>query len=85
MLRLNRCDADGVSTIIAEGKLLAAWVGEVRDVFAGLRGRRCRLNLSAVSFVDTEGASLLTELQRDGVEIVASTPFVTQLLERQAR
>ena len=84
MLRLSRVDAEGTLIVLAEGKLLAPWIGEVRDALRA-PGRQRRLDLGAVTYVDAEGARLLHALRRDGVEIVRASAFVEQLLRSSAR
>lgn len=82
MLRIRRTEVSGVATIHAEGKLLAPWVEELRLVVnAGGTSVQRRLNLAQVTYVDSAGVRLLTALKRAGVEIVACSPFVAELLD----
>ena len=64
-----------------EGKLLQAWVDEVRRLFvAAVDGSLPALDLSGLSFVDRTGAQLLQQLLRQGVAIHSCSPFVAELL-----
>jgi len=83
MLRITRLTgADSAQTIKLEGKLLGPWVEEVREACAPAMARsgRTRLDLAAVTFVDTAGVGLLRELIRQGVEIAACSGYVAALL-----
>lgn len=64
-----------------EGKLLEAWVDEVRRVCleAG-KDSLPSLDLSGLSFVDRRGAEMLQQLLRQGVRIHSCSPFVAELL-----
>jgi ABC-type transporter Mla MlaB component len=77
-LRITRQEnSEAVQTLKLEGKLLEAWVSEVRVACAPPgRPGRTRLDLSAVTFADTNGIELLRELLRQGVEIEACSGYV---------
>ena len=84
MLRITRhTGAGSAQTIQLEGKLLGPWLDEVREACAGAMARsgRTRLDLAAVTFVDTAGVALLRELIRHGVEIAACSGYVAELLQ----
>jgi ABC-type transporter Mla MlaB component len=83
MLRLiPMAGSSSVDTFKLEGKLMGPWVSEVRDAFAHLKDRSTRtcLDLSDLTFVDQAGAELLRDLVRQGVEIVACSSYVAELL-----
>ena len=85
MLRITRhTGAGSAQTIQLEGKLLGPWLDEVREACAGAMAGsgRTRLDLAAVTFVDTAGVALLRELIRHGVEIAACSGYVAELLQR---
>ena len=64
-----------------EGKLLQAWVDEVRRFCVEAEdGSLPGLDLSGLSFVDRRGAEMLQQLLRQGVRIHACSPFVAALL-----
>ena len=66
-------------TIKLEGELLGPWVSSVRDACA-VRGRRhLRLDLAAVSYVDTAGIQLLRDQVAEVAEITARSSFVGAL------
>jgi hypothetical protein len=65
-----------------EGKLLEAWIDEIRGLFAGSDPRALpALDLSDLSYVDRPGTEFLRQLQREGVRIESCSPFVRELLK----
>ncbi|MGH8651787.1 MAG: STAS domain-containing protein [Gammaproteobacteria bacterium] len=59
-----------------EGKLTGPWVQELercwRSALDTRQGDPTRVDLSAVTFIDTDGKTLLARIYRDGAELVAS-------------
>ena len=83
MLRITVSGQDPSCRIIKlEGKLLQAWLDEVRRFFAeDKEGPFPSLDLSGLSYVDRPGIELLQQLLRQGVCIHACSPFVAELLQ----
>jgi anti-anti-sigma regulatory factor len=82
MLRIEKTDADGISTVRLEGKLLAPWLREFQALFEGTTPlHSMRLNLKDVDYIDAAGVKLVSALRRQGVQIVASSAFVAKLLD----
>lgn len=82
MLRITDVDRDASKRVVKlEGKLLHAWVSEVRNLFVGTDAKSFpRLDLSGISYVDRPGAELLQHLVQLGVRIESCSPFVAELL-----
>jgi anti-anti-sigma regulatory factor len=83
MLRINRVShPDQPTTLKLEGKLLGPWVDVLRDACSSpaFPSDRVRLDLSAVQFVDAAGARLLEELIGEGVQIIACSGYIAELL-----
>ena len=82
MLRVSRTIEDQTATLLLEGKLLSPWVAEVRRMVEDrqLASAR-RLNLTAVAFVDADGAKLLGELRRSGLELAGCSPLIASLID----
>jgi len=83
MLRIIRIvGSGGVETLRLEGKFLEPWVDEVREAYALSKAQAAYtcLDLSALTFVDAAGVNLLRVLIQGGVEIVASSSYVAELL-----
>ena len=82
MLRVSRTIEDQTATLLLEGKLLAPWVAEVRGMIEDRQWARARrLNLTAVAFVDAEGAKLLGELRRSGLELAGCSHLIASLIK----
>ena len=87
MIRLTRIAGPrATQTIKLEGKLLEPWVDEVRKACASGTdpSGRTSLDLSALTFVDAAGAGLLRELIGQGIEIIACSSYVAELLRASA-
>lgn len=81
MLRITRSESEDAVTFILEGKLLAAWLDELRLVLASASpNKRVILDLAALSFADASGALLLGGLQRKGVALHAPSPLLSALI-----
>jgi ABC-type transporter Mla MlaB component len=86
VLRILSSGSDSAATIRLEGKLLQAWVPEVRNAVASARLRGIpRVDLRGVLFVDQEGMELLHELAGSGVVLDGASPFITELLANAVR
>jgi anti-anti-sigma regulatory factor len=83
MLRLTRT-APGTSEVVlkAEGQIVGEWVAllesECRELLA--MERHVALDLSNVSYLDTQAVRLLRELTRGSLGLVNCPPLVEQLL-----
>ena len=86
MLKITTIPTAGLTTVLkVEGRLLEPWIGELLGALAEARRNQGspRLDLSKVNFVDSSGAVLLRRLRREGVEIVAPSSFVKELLNTE--
>ena len=65
-----------ISVLKLEGNIQGQWVKELRRVWRARRrtaaGTPLRVVLADIGFVDATGKVLLSEMHRDGVDIVAS-------------
>jgi len=85
VLRITWIDAEGSDsnrTLKVEGKILGPWVDELGHAceVSGLQRHCLRLDLAAVTFVDSIGLKLLDDLLRQGATIVGCSGFVADLL-----
>ena len=85
MLRITWIDAEGSDsnrTLKLEGKILGPWVDELGRAceVSGLPQHCLRLDLAAVTFVDSIGLKLLDDLLRQGATIVGCSDFISVLL-----
>ena len=85
MLRITWIDAEGSDlnrTLKVEGKILGPWVDELGHAceVSGMPQHCLRLDLAAVTFVDSIGLKLLDDLLRQGATIVGCSDFISDLL-----
>lgn len=73
MLKITRQDSETQTVFELEGKLAGPWVEELDSCWrdAAGDGRSLKVLLCAVTFVDERGRDLLTEMYRNGAELVA--------------
>ena len=88
MLRIHseeRPDPD-VLTLRLEGKLLGPWVGELLQAWAKLEEIRpakavIRIDLNAVSYVDSLGRGLLASLHDRGCRLTGTGTFIAAVID----
>ena len=86
MLRITACTpAPDAATLKLEGKLLGPWVAELRQACAAttVAPAQLSLDLSAVSYADSAGVSLLCALRRQGVRLAPCSGFLAALLPEE--
>lgn len=79
---------DGARTIFElEGRLAGPWVDELKDCWqrAQRDGEMVTIALTQVSYVDSAGKSILTEMHRHGAELVAEGCMVKAIIEEIKR
>jgi anti-anti-sigma factor len=85
MLRITMLTAAPDATLKLEGRIAGESVEELRRlcerVFAGTGGGRLILDLTSVSFIDSEGIEFFCTLQRRNVLLTGCSPFVGELLK----
>ena len=73
MLRITIDEKPDAVVLRLEGSLIGPWIKDVeecwKNVFVGLGTRSVQIDLSAVSFVDTEGGALLTRMYNAGFRL----------------
>ncbi|MGA2451366.1 MAG: hypothetical protein ABTD50_22130 [Polyangiaceae bacterium] len=80
MLRISsNVTTSGITSLLLEGSLAGPWVDALRDALNGCDGN-VELDLSAVRFVDAEGAALLRSVLGKRVTLCRSSAFVASLL-----
>ena len=83
MLRISLAGTpSGTACMQLQGRLVGPWVEEFQTAVSALETplRLLQLDLSSVQFVDVEGIALLQHLLRQGVQLIAVSPFVRELL-----
>src|SRR5579864_6023969 len=89
MLRITIHDSSKGTTFKLEGKLAGAWVQELEQCWitasSALEGRSMTVDLTQVSFVDTDGKSLLERMCSTGADLVATGPLTKAICEEAQR
>lgn len=84
MLRITKLiDRPELCRLKLEGKLLAPWLEVLLTTCPLPESRRCELDLSQVSFVDSPSLIVLRHLIQRGAVVTAQSPFVSELLNQQ--
>ena len=85
VLKITLHDSSHELRFKLEGRLSGPWVRELQQCWqtaaSTVRDRRTVLDLGEVDFVDPEGQSLLAEMHRGGVRLLATTPLIESLVE----
>ena len=79
---------DVASTVLElEGKITGPWVNELEGCWwlAVMVDRPVRVMLKTVTFIDQAGRKLLTEMHRDGAELVAEGCMTKAIVEEITR
>jgi ABC-type transporter Mla MlaB component len=88
MLRITIQEESAAITLVLEGKCRGPWVDELKQSWrrarASASGRKLRVDLERVGFVDERGKVLLAEMHAAGVELTAVGLMMTSLVEEIA-
>ena len=80
MLRITTEEKKDFTTFRLEGKLIGDWVSEFEHCWSCAKstepGRRFRIDLSDVGFVDEKGKTLLERIASEGAELQANNPLM---------
>jgi hypothetical protein len=94
MLRISKTATDGAREpvrLILDGQITGRWVAELRRVCldilddGSLDVIRLELDLTGVSFLDTDGLALFRDLAGRGVLFTNCSPFTSELLKGVSR
>lgn len=84
MLKITNTNEDGVTTLKLEGKLMGAWVHELRGYWQQIRqhgaGQTIHLDLADVTWVSDEGKALLRAMYRNGVALLAANLLLAAIV-----
>ena len=87
MLKISQIGSANHSvTLRLEGRIVGPWVGEAREICEKILddGRKVKLNLAEVSFVDQDGVKFLADLVSLGVKLAGCSLFVEEQLKSVA-
>ena len=85
MLRITVTTLPDRATVALEGRLAGPWVDELRACWRSLvaapGARSIRIDLDAVTFIDTAGKALLWAMHEQGAVLAASGCMTRAILE----
>jgi anti-anti-sigma regulatory factor len=84
MLKITTLTDDARAVLELEGKLAGAWVEELKNCWHRM-DRPVRVQLKAVTFIDSAGRELLTEMYKHGVELAAEGCMTKAIVEEITR
>ncbi|HEY3306465.1 MAG TPA: hypothetical protein VGL70_23335 [Candidatus Binatia bacterium] len=86
MLKITAQENESQTVLELQGKLAGPWVDELKACWEkSAGGRPVRILLCAVTFVDEKGKGLLTEMYRNGAELVAEGCMNKAIVEEITR
>ena len=89
MLRITTTIRRGRTTVALEGRLAGPWVDELRASWRSLATTRdassIRVDLDAVTFIDTAGKALLWAMHQQGAALTATGCMTRALLDEIRR
>ncbi|HMI51490.1 MAG TPA: hypothetical protein VK525_08265 [Candidatus Saccharimonadales bacterium] len=90
MLRITIAETLTEQKWTLEGRLVQPWISELKSTWTktetARRERKCVVDLTGVTFIDKSGEKALTELFREGAELIATgiyTRHVVHNIERK--
>lgn len=88
MLRITTHDSSDALTFQLEGKLAGPWVNELENCWQSSPvggGKVVRIDLNALTFVDTAGKQLLATMHAQGAEFVCTCCLMRALVAEITR
>lgn len=80
MLRITKqTPPNSRPVLVLEGRLVGAWVGELRRTAAEVDGEKS-VDLAGVTFADADGVAALRLLRRSGADLVGASGFLAALI-----
>jgi hypothetical protein len=89
MLKISLVDNARQRRVIVEGKLVAPWVAELRNVCqeakTGLDGRELVVEMKCVTTISQEGENLILELTKGGIRFRCHGLFAKHVVKEITR
>lgn len=89
MLKVTIEQKERSSILKLEGRLAGQWVEEVEQAWQAEAGankdRYIEVDLSGISFIDSQGKQLLARMYEGGVLLVAVSPTIRHIVEEITR
>ena len=86
MLKISEPTLNHAMTLKLEGRLVGAWVSQLRDICEAhlAQAQRLKLDFTDVTYADRNGVLLLLNLRASGVELVNCSAFLAEELKAGA-
>jgi hypothetical protein len=85
MLRITINNVAQTPSLVVEGKLIGPWVKELEKLWESLLATEPSwamvVDLTAMTFVDSEGRELLTRMRRQGAMLVSAGVLMNAIIE----
>ena len=86
MLRITIVDTPGEQKWILQGRLIGPWAAELKSNWKRAHGeanngRSCVVDMSEVTFIDTNGERVLTKMMNDGAHFIVSGLYATHVID----
>jgi anti-anti-sigma regulatory factor len=85
MLRITIAETLSEQKWTLEGRLVQPWVSELRSCWTrtetARRERKCVVDLTGVTFIDKSGERALSELSREGAELIATGVYTRHVVD----
>jgi putative NIF3 family GTP cyclohydrolase 1 type 2 len=84
MLRITITETLSEQKWTLEGRLVQPWVSELKSCWTrtetARQERRCVVDLTAVTFIDRSGEKVLTELSKEGADLIATGVYTRHVV-----
>jgi hypothetical protein len=89
MLRITIAETLSELKWTVEGRLVQPWVSELKSCWTetepARRERKCVVDLTGVTFIDKSGEKALSELCKEGAQLIASGVYTRHVVQNIAR
>jgi len=84
MLRITITETLSEQKWTLEGRLVQPWVSELKSCWTrtetARQQRKCVVDLTAVTFIDNSGEKVLTELSKEGADLIAAGVYTRHVV-----
>jgi len=84
MLRITITETLSEQKWTLEGRLVQPWVSELKSCWTrtetARQQRKCVVDLTAVTFIDKSGEKVLTELSKEGADLIAAGVYTRHVV-----
>jgi len=85
VLRITIVETPSEQKWVLQGRLIGPWAAELRSnwekTHGESRGRSCTVDLTQVTFIDTNGEKVLRKMMRQGAHFLVSGLYATHVVE----